>query len=189
MLSLTDTSFEFRGANGRALVWRFEEIQTFDLSPNRLRLTGYENRGWHIQGERSFTFELESPMPANVAAEVTARVGKPVENGVPDPSVSAFAILGARHRTRGGGTNGTLRFRDSGVDYVTTSGKGGRAWRWADIETIARPDAFHFRVAGYRETFEFELKEPMSRELFDRLWSHVYARDLSGLTLKGGMQP
>jgi hypothetical protein len=187
-LALTDSGIEFRPAKGDPLVWKFEEIQTFHSSPHRLELTGYQNRRWHLHGERSFRFDFEAVLPPAVAAELTARVGKPAANGVPNPSAPAFATLGARHRTRGGGTNGVLRFRDSGIDYVTDSGRGARSWRWADIETIARPNAFHFRVGGYREIFEFELKEPMSRRLFDRLWNDVYARDLSGLSLNGGPQ-
>jgi hypothetical protein len=185
-LSLTETGVEFRPTSGPSLSWPYEEIQTFDLSPRQLRLTGYENRQWHFHGERSFSFNLESPVPPDVAAELTRRVGKPAANGIPDPSAPAFTVLDARHRTRGGGTNGTLRFRNSGIDYVTTSGQGARTWRWADIQTLARPDAYHFRVGGYHETFEFELKQPMSQELFDRLWNDVYAQDLTGVNLNGG---
>ncbi len=185
-LSLTNSGVEFRPASGPPFGWPFEEIQTFDLSPRRLRLTGYENRRWHFHGERSFSFDLESPVPPDVAVQLAQFVGKPAANGVPDPRSPAFASLDARHRTRGGGTNGTLRFRKSGIDYATTSGQGARTWRWADIQTLARPDAYHFRVGGYRETFEFELKQPMSRDLFDRLWNDVYAQDLSGVKLEGG---
>ncbi len=187
-LTITDTGVEFRPAKGELLSWKFEEIQTFHASPHRLELTGYQNRRWHFHGERSFRFDFETVLPPAVAAELAARVGKPASNGVPNPSAPAFATLGARHRTQGGGTNGVLRLRDSGIDYVTPSGAGARSWRWADIETIARPDSFHFSVGGYREIFEFELKEPMSRRLFDRLWNDVYGRGLSGLSLNGGNQ-
>jgi hypothetical protein len=188
-LAVTDTGVEFRPRKGERLSWKFEEIQTFHTSPHRLELTGYQTRRGHLHGERSFRFDFETILPPAVAAELAARVGKPARNGVPNPSAPAFATLGARHRTRGGGTNGTLRFRDSGIDYVTNSGRGARSWRWADIGTIARRDAFHFSVGGYRENFDFELKEPMSRRLFDRLWNDVYARDLGGLSLNGGVQP
>lgn len=109
-------------------------------------------------------------------------VSKPVINGDPASEVQSFASIAARHRTLTDGTNGTLRFHDNGIDYVMAGGQGGRSWRWADIQTLANPDLYHFRVGGYRETFEFELKQPMSRELFDRLWDHVHARDLSGVT-------
>jgi hypothetical protein len=188
-LALTDSGIEFRAAKGPPLRWPFVEIQTFDLSPRRLTLTGYENRRWHFHGERRFRFDLESAVPPAVAAELAQRVAKPAENGVPDPHAPAFATLPTRHQTRGGGTNGVLQFRDSGIDYVTDPGHGARSWRWADIQTLALPDPYHLRVGGYRETFGFELKEPMSRELFDRLWNDVYARDLSGLNPKGGARP
>jgi hypothetical protein len=188
-LVLTDSGVDFRPAKGQPMRWPFAEIQTFNLSPHRLKVTGYKNRRWHFHGERSIRFDLESVMPPAVAAELAQRVGKPAKNGAPDPNAPAFATLGARHRTRGGGTNGVLRFRESGIDYVTDSGRGARSWRWADLQTLARPDAYHFRVGGYRETFGFELKEPMSRTLFDRLWNDVYGRDLSGLEPNGGARP
>jgi hypothetical protein len=185
-LSISEAGVRFQPASGPALDWRFEEIQTFDLTPRNLRLTGYQNRQWHFYGERSFSFELSSAMPPEVAAEMAWRVGKPSENGIPDPDAPVFATLPARHRTRVGGTNGVLRFRNSGIDYVTSSGAGGRSWRWADIETVAYPDPYHFRVAAYREIFNFELKAPMSAGLFDRVWNDVYARGLKGLTVNGG---
>ena len=81
-----------------------------------------------------------------------------------------------------------LHFRKGGIDYVTAKGRGSRSWQWSDIQTIANPDPYHFRVQGFRETFEFELKQPMSRKLFDRLWDSVYARDLRGLAYSEGRQ-
>jgi hypothetical protein len=188
-LALTDSGIEFRAAKGPPLRWPFEEIQTFALSPRRLTLTGYANRRWHFHGERRSRFDLQSAVPPAVAAELAERVAKPAENGVPDPDAPTFATLPARHRTRGGGTNGVLHFRSGGIDYLTDSGHEARSWRWADIRTLALPDPYHFRVGGFRETFGFELKGPMSRELFDRLWNDVYARDLSGVKPKGGTRP
>ncbi len=188
-LALTRSGVEFRPAQGPTLRWTYVEIQTFDLSPHCLTVTGYENRGWHLPGERTFRFDLASVMPPAVAAELAEHVAKPAQNGAPDANAPAFVTLGARHRTRTGGTNGVLRFRDSGSDYVTASGRGARSWRWADIQTLAHPDAFHFRVGAYREIFEFDLKEPMSDELFDRLWNDVYVRDLSGVNAKGEGRP
>lgn len=185
-LTFNDRGVEFQTSGSQRLHWSFEEIQTFKLSPRRFQLIGYENRKWHLHGERSFLFALKSPVPPGVAARLARRVGKPVENADPSASVAAFATLPARHRTRGGGTNGVLRFRDTGIDYVTVGGRGARSWRWQDIQTIANPDPYHFRVGGYRETFSFELKQPMTKELFDRLWNDVYAGDLTGLGPKKG---
>ena len=170
---------EFRPTKGSALRWSFVEIRTIDLtSPRHLSLTSYSNRHWHWPGDKAFHFELSTPMPPAVAAALVAKVGKPAVDGDPVPREPSFASIPARHRTRTGGTNGVLDFREDGIDYVTGA-DGGRSWRWADIQTIANPDPYHFRVGGYLETFDFELKQPMTGDLFDRLWDRVYARDLN----------
>jgi hypothetical protein len=188
-LVFNDQGVEFRAAKGPEIHWAFEEIQTFKLSQHQLDLTGYQNRKWHFHGERSFRFDLASAVPPGVAAWLAQRVGKPVENADPSANAPVFATLGARRRTRGGGSNGVLRFRDTGIDYFTDSGRGGRSWRWRDIQTLANPDPYHFRVGGYRETFTFELKQPMTRQLFDRLWNGLYTQDLSGLNFHEGARP
>jgi hypothetical protein len=34
-------------------------------------------------------------------------------------------------------------------------------------------------VTAYREIVEFELKQPLSRDLFERLWDRLYATGLN----------
>lgn len=182
-LTIGDSGLTFGSAGHTLLRWPFEQIQTFDLTPSRLVVTGYQNRRWHLPGEREFRFDLSSPMPPSVAAALARRVGKPSENGIPNRNAAALAAIAARHRTLDGGTNGILRFREAGIDFVTPSGKGERSWRWADIETIARPDPYELEIEGYREIFDFELKRPLSRQLFDRLWDGVYGQRLAGLAV------
>lgn len=185
-LVINDAGVTFRPTHGSRMRWSFEQIQTFDLTAHRLMVTGYQNRRWHFHGERTFRFDLESAIPPAVAAALARKVGKPSDNGVPNPDLPATAALPARQRTLGGGTNGILRFREGGIDYVTRSGNGGRSWRWADIETLALPDPYHLTVSGYRSTFAFELKRPMKDELFDWLWNRVYGHGLTGLNPENG---
>lgn len=159
--------------------WAFVEIDSFDLSAQELTLTGYENRHWHEPGERRFQFALGDPIPPEIAAELTERIGKPVRNEVPIPSIVALSEIPAHHRMWSGGSNGTLRLKDSGIDYVTENGRDSRAWRWADIQTIANPNPYELRVTGYREVVEFDLKKPLSRDLFEIMWDHLYATGLN----------
>lgn len=177
---------EFKSEKNFSHGWPFVEIETFDLSPHHFVLTSYENRGKHLPGDRRFRFDFSQDVPPGVAAQLARRVAKPVKNGAPDSNAQRFATLPARHTTRTGGSNGVLRFRDDGIDYITATKRGGRSWRWSDIQTLAHPDLYHFRVGAYRETFEFELKKPMSKELFDKLWDYVYARDMDIKPLSGG---
>jgi hypothetical protein len=165
--------------------WAYVEIQSFDLSTRELTITGYQNRHWHEPGEQRFQFTLSEPMPPEIAAQFTTRVGKPVRNGIPLPGAAAVAEIPAHHRMWSGGSNGTLRLKDNGIDYVTENGRDGRTWRWADIQTIANPNPYELRVMAYREIVEFDLKQAMPRDLFEILWDHLYAAGLD-LSASGG---
>lgn len=186
VLSITGSGISFQPVHGLQLHWPFQEIRTFDLAPRSLVLTGYQNRPWHLHGDRKFRFVIASPVPPAVAAGLAARVGKPSENGLASRSAPTVAEIAARHRTLGGGTNGILRLRETGMDYVTRSGKGERSWRWADIETLTLTDPYHLSVGAYRGTFALELKQQMNRQLFDWLWNKVYGRNLSGMNPERG---
>lgn len=167
--------------------WPYSEVKTFDLSGAReLVITDYRNRHWHEPGERRFRFTLSQPIPPAIAAMFTSRVGRPVVNGDPYPTAAVIAELSAHHRERFGGSNGTLRLREDGIDYVAADGRDSRSWRWADIQTLANPNPWEFRVTAYREIVEFDLKRPLSRELFDRLWNSLYAQDLNVAPPNGG---
>jgi hypothetical protein len=181
-LLIDDDGVEFRSAKFNQR-WAYVEIHSFDLSTRDLTLTSYQNRPWHEPGELNFHFTWSEQMPAEIAAQFTERVGKPVRNGVPLPTPAALAEIPAHHRIWSGGTNGTLRLKDSGIDYVTENGRDSRSWRWDDIQTIANPNPYELRITGYREMAEFDLKQPMSRELFERMWDRLYA---TGLNLGSG---
>ena len=173
---------EFRSAklNRR---WAYVDIHSFDVSLHELALLTYESRPWHEPGERPFRFTLTDAMPPETAAQFTDRVAKPVRNGAPIPIVAAVAEIPAHHREWAGGSSGTLRFKDDGIDYVTESGRDSRSWRWADIQTLANPNPYEFRVTAFREIVEFDLKRPLSRDVFERLWDRLYA---TGLNLSSG---
>jgi len=40
-------------------------------------------------------------------------------------------------------------------------------------------------VTGYRETVEFDLKQPLARVVFEQIWDRLYAADLN-LSTAGG---
>ncbi len=177
-LLLDGDGVEFRSAkfNHR---WNYGEIHTFDLSQRELTLLTYQNRPWHEPGERPFRFNLGEPMPAEIAAQFTDRVGKPVRNGMPMAKSGALVEIPAHHRVWSGGSNGTLRLKDDGIEYLTENGRDSRSWRWVDIQTIANPEPYEFRITGYREIVDFDLKQPLARAVFERLWDRLYAAGLN----------
>ena len=178
VLLIDRDGIEFRSAKFTKR-WKYIEIHTFDLWPTGLTLLTYENRPWREPGERPFRFTLSAAMPPEIAVQLTDHVGKPVRNGAPTQQSLALEEIPAHHRTWSGGSNGTLRLKDSGIDYVTGNGRDSRTWRWADIETLANPNPYELRVTAFREIVEFDLKQPLSRDLFERMWDRLYAPGLN----------
>ncbi len=181
-LLLDQDGVEFRSAklNRR---WAYVDIHSFDVFLHDVTLLTYESRPWHEPGERPFHFTLVDTMPPEIAAQFTARVGKPVRNGAPLMAAAVISELPAHHRMWIGGSSGTLRLKDDGIDYVTENGRDSRSWRWADIQTLGNPNPYEFRVTAYREIVEFDLKQPMPRDLFEQMWDRLYA---PGLNLSPG---
>jgi hypothetical protein len=178
-LVFDETGVEFR-APKLGHQWPYGDIKTLTISgPRALTLTDYENRHWHEPGEQKFSFTLATPISPELAAQFVAAIERPVINRDPEPRLPSWAEIPAHRREIFGASNGTLRFRDGGVDYLTTDARAGRSWRWSDIQTIASSDRWQFRITAYREIVEFDLKQPISRELFDRVWDRLYATDLN----------
>ncbi len=178
VLLIDRDGIEFRSAKFTHR-WKYVDIHTFDLSRRELTLLTYENRPWHEPGERPFHFTLSEAMPPEAAAQLTEHVGKPVRNGAPVPSAAAVEEIPAHHRTWSGGSNGMLRVKEDGIDYITQNGRDSRSWRWVDIQTLANSNPYELRVTAFREITEFDLKQPLSREVFERMWDRLYTPGLN----------
>jgi hypothetical protein len=185
-LAIDEDGIEFRSPKFSQR-WAFLEIHTFDLTSQDLTLWTYQRRHWHEPGERPFHFTLKEAPPSEVVVRLLERVTKPVRNGVPLANLQGLSEIPAHHRTWWGGSNGMLRLRDDGIDYIT-EGRDSRNWRWADIQTIASPNPYELRITAYHEIVEFDLKQPLPRSLFEHIWDQLYAADLN-LTASEGSQP
>ena len=174
-LVIDGNGVEFRGENKRSQRWAFSEIQTSFIAPHRLTLKTYLNRSLHRPGERTYRLSLAQAMPPVVAAQLAGSVARPSQNADPDPDAPAIATIPARHRAIASGTNGVLRIRQDGIDYVTSSKDDSRSWRWADLQTLSNPDAYHLFVFGYRDTYTFDLKAPVSGKLLDWASDEIFA--------------
>ena len=173
-LRFDEQGVEFRSDKGLVLKWLFVDIQTIFISPHWLVIETYQNRRHHVPGVQRYRFDLSQAVPSGFAAELARKVQRPSQNAVPDSSSPSEVNVHAHHSTRIGGTNGALRFRDSGIDYVTSIPGDSRSWRWGDIQTLSNPDAYHLTVFGYLETYSFDLKERLEQKTYDTLNDEVY---------------
>ena len=165
-LSINANGIEFRRKKAEPMKIPYVEVQTFQLEPQSLTIKTYRNRKMGL-GVAQYRFDLVQSVPPSVAAELASRVRKPSQNSVPDPDSQAVTIS-AHHRTVRGGTNGVLRFHEGGIDYVSSASGDSRSWRWADLQTLSAPDPYHLLLFGYRDTYNFDLKEMLPQSLYYR---------------------
>lgn len=163
-----DEGIRFQAQEGPASDWRFVDIQTFSLQPQSLVIKTYKNRAHHMPGVQRFHFEFTQNVPPEVATKLARGVPRPSQNGIPNPALPSLAEIPVHHRTNAGGTSGTLRFREDGIDYLTSSRGDSRSWRWADLEILSALSPYTLFVSGYRETFTFDLKKPVPHSVVDR---------------------
>ncbi len=173
---ISSDGIEFHPRNGRALKWSLLDIQTFSISSRSLDIQTYQNRKKHIPGMQRYKFNLNQSVPPEIASELAREVRHPSQNEVPDRAAQSSFILPAHRRTLTGGTNGTLRFRDSGIDYVSETAGDSRSWRWDDLQTLSSSNPYRLFVFGYRDTYTFDLKKQLPRSLLnhasDEIWAH-----------------
>jgi hypothetical protein len=179
VLKIDEQGLEFRSGEAPVLKFSFLDVHTFFVAPHRLVIETYENRKHHMPGGKRYRFDLDQAVAPEVAAGLAREVQRPSQNAVPDPASPSAENIPARHRTRTGGTNGTLRIRDGGIDYVTSVPGDSRSWRWADLQTLSEPDPYHLFVFGYRDSYTFDLKEPISRALFNRMTDEIESHNAS----------
>lgn len=175
-LAIDTEGIRFKTRKGPMNQWSYLEIKTLDVRPRSLILVSYQGKFLHQPGERSYHFRLRQPMLPRIAAELAQRVRKPVRNGDPDANTASFASIPAHHHLIFGGTNGVLRFTESGIQYITRGGDA-RSWRWTDISAVSSPDEYRLFVFGYLDSYRFDLKQPMTRVLLNRLTDEVFAHN------------
>lgn len=173
---------EFVSENGHRQKWTALDLETFTIAPHKLVLHTYYNRGVHRLGEDTKEFSLTESVPPSVAAWLAGYFGRPSRNTVPDADPTSGMVMPAdhqsvavHHRALFGGSNGILRFRQGGIDYVTNTPGESRSWRWEDIQTLSEPTPYRLYVFGYQDTFTFDLKELLDRTVFDHATAQLSA--------------
>jgi|SRR5579863_1777297 len=165
-LSIDAKGIEFRQQKAEPITIPYLEVQTFQLDPHSFTVKTYQNRKLRL-GVAQYRFDLVQAVPPSIAAELATRVRRPSQNAVTNPESQGIAIA-AHHRTVTGGTNGVLRFHESGIDYISSASSDSRSWRWADLQTLSAPDPYNLLVFGYRDTYNFDLKEILPQSLYYR---------------------
>lgn len=79
----------------------------------------------------------------------------------------------AKHRHRFGGCEGVLRISSELLIFDTEKAEDRRMWRLRDLQSFGTAGPYSLRLSTELETFNFDLKTPLTQEIQDFLWQRL----------------
>ncbi len=170
--------------DGHNTDWSYVNIQEVKIeSPQRISIRTYDDVWWKLNRERTLHFELvEGEMSDEVVNFLRERLPSVLVSAVFSPPDDAAYRVPVKHKHAfGRGCEGQLQFSDNGVYYNASNSDHSRFWPMEDIESLGRMSGTNIRVTAWEHShsgsirnFQFQLKEPMDGNTYERLWRKVY---------------
>ena len=160
--------------------WSWLDIQHFDrMSETGIDLLTYEDQSKFLGRDKSYRFRLTG---GSINDELMGRIeewfGRPVTDRVP-PEADGEYELPVKHLHSFGGCEGTLRFTDSAILYVTGHEKDAREWLLErNVASVWSADRYSLEIHVFEKNrrefsrsrvFKFDLKEELDSEFYRRL--------------------
>ena len=175
--------------------WEYEDIQYFDrISSKEFIILSYEDNSMLLGRDRQYHFLItDGELNPEIFSEIRNRLNKPVNNRELPDVVDAEYELPVKHLHTFGGCEGTLKFTEDNIYYVTDHSKDAREWRLAtDIKSVWSSDRYQLEIHAFdnnrREfsrtrVYKFDLKEPLDPEIYRSLKLKLYALETSHLPI------
>jgi len=164
--------------------WSFADIQEVKIeSPQKIYIRTYEDVWWKLNRDRELKFELvEGEMGAEVVNFLRERLpGALVSAVFTPPDDAAYRVPVKHQHALGRGCEGQLVFSEEGIYYSASSSNHSRFWPMENIESLGRMSGSHIRITAWEHShsgsvrnFQFQLKQPMDSETYERLWRKIY---------------
>lgn len=184
ILSLEADGVAFRqvGARKKPHVWRWswKDIQRLELGDDRRVLVRtYRDSRLRLGRDMVYEFHLDGSPDLRTAWELLRTVtdarfvarmampGEPLEWELP-----------AKRLRRTGGVEGVLRVYPDRLVFAAVKPGESRTWRDSDIALLSSSGPFHLSLTTEAggETCEFQLRQSLSPERYERLWLRLESR-------------
>lgn len=148
--------------------WDWTEIQKLTLTPERIEIQTYEDAKWLLNRDRVFTFKgedldaayplLRDNLPRRFVPEIALETA-------PDAK-----LLARRLESRNKGYTGALLFAQDRLVFRSDTPAGSHTWIWDEVDNISSTDPLQLTVSSLGTDYRFQLREPLSNDLYNRLW-------------------
>jgi hypothetical protein len=155
-------------------VWKYEDIQHLELTPDVLRILTYEDQKWKLGLDREYVFDrLPDGFAEQVYRQWKDRLDQRFFAGVADPDVRPLWQAPVKLTGLFQGSEGMLLVGAHRLSYRSKKTGESRTWRFVDIENIASANAFDLSVVTREREFRFQLKERLALGRYDELWRRL----------------
>jgi hypothetical protein len=186
-VEITDEGITFKADKGKdSREWKYEDIQYFDrISDKEFTILSYEDSSILLGRDKQYHFLItEGELTEDLFNRIRTRMDKPATNRQFPEVQNVRYELPAKHLHTLGGCEGTLKFTDDSIYYVTDDKKDAREWRIAeDIQSIWSSDRYQLEIHAYdnnrREfskarVYSFALKKPLDPAFYRSLKLKLY---------------
>lgn len=166
--------------------WRYEDIQYFDrISSKEFTILSYEDVSMLLGRDKQYHFLItEGELTTESFYRIRDRLNKPATNREFSDIVNAQYELAVKHLHTFGGCEGTLKFTEDGIYYVTDHRKDAREWRFAtDIQSVWSSNRYQLEIHAFDNNrrefsrtgiYKFDLKEPLDPRYYRSLKLKLY---------------
>lgn len=175
-LEISGSGFHYRSDRGKtAIDIPFSNVFKADVSdPKVIRIETFDIVKRRVLRRDSHVFRLAADKHGEALARfLSASIQRPII-GVHGQVSEPVTAIRAYHRHRLGGCHGTVRIDAAGVRFDSDQPGESRTWLYREIETVGTMNSFHFRVTTLQETFNFDLKERLSPDVYDAAVRRIY---------------
>jgi hypothetical protein len=164
--------------------WDYQDIQQLWLSPEKLVIVTYKDRPWLLGVDKEFEFYLTGKGQAFTTAYefLKDKLDQRFVAALPDPKVSPVWELPARLLGTLRGSEGMLQVGSDRIVFKTDRKGQSRTWRLEDIDNVSTSGPSQLTLTTYERAkahyggmkgFNFQLKQKLNEEHFDRLWKRL----------------
>ena len=172
VLTVDESGVSYAGVKAAHWSWKYQDIQRFTLSPDRIKVLTYQDNRYLPGADRAYEFtgkipalELYDLLKGRLDQRFVAALAEtnwPVQFRVP-----------AKHLLPIAGSQGALLFGPDAIAWSTTGKDDSRTWRYQDIASIASSGPFDLSITTLEKTFHFQLKQPLAESRYNQLWMEI----------------
>ena len=176
VLTVDESGVSYAGAKAQHWSWKYQDIQRFTLSPDRIKVLTYQDNRYLPGADRAYEFTGKIPA-LELYDLLKGRLDQRFVAALAETSWPVQFWVPAKHLLPIAGSQGALLFGADAIAWSTTGKDDSRTWRYQDIAGVSSSGPFDLSITTLEKTFHFQLKQPLAESRYNQLWMEIEKRN------------